>query len=441
MRTDLTPNPESLQRRRLLRAAVRGGIYGMLILGSPLLFVASEPVRYAGQLRDRHTREPIADGVVTLGETVARTDATGAFEIIGTALRIGFRAAGFGRTELDVMQIQRTGMLVELEPVRPKALYLSPFGAASRALREAALEVLAEAALNALVIDVKSDYGMLSWTSAAAAAAGITLPQKSAIAELPGLLARLREAGIYTIARIVVFKDHPFASARPELAVRTRDGGVFRDREGFAWADPSRRETWEYNLAVAVEAAQRGFDEIQFDYVRFPDQSGLVFAQPNTERARVEAITGFLAEARRRLAPYNVFVAADIFGYVLWNPDDTGVGQQLERLPAVVDYLSPMLYPSSFHLGIPGYPNPVAHPYEIVYRSLERARARTAISPLRLRPWLQAFRDYAFDRRAFDTEEIGAQIRAADTFGSDGWMLWNPRNVYSAAGLGGPRNP
>jgi hypothetical protein len=140
-------------------------------------------------------------------------------------------------------------------------------------------------------------------------------------------------------------------------------------------------------------------------------------------------------EARRRLIPYNVFLSADVFGYVCWNLDDTGIGQRIEDLFPALDYISPMLYPSSFQYGIPGYRNPLANPYEIVHRSLEQAKERTKLPSVRFRPWLQAFRDYAFDRRSFGAAEIRIQIDAAETFGSAGWMLWDPRNAYTAAGL------
>ena len=237
------------------------------------------------------------------------------------------------------------------------------------------------------------------------------------------------------VARIVVFKDDRLATAKPDLAVKRNSGAIFKDQEGSGWTDPFNKEAWSYNIAIAVEAATLGFDEIQFDYLRFPDASGLVFARPNTMDNRIEAITGFLREARKQLTSYNVFLAADIFGYVMWNLDDTHIGQRLEELSSVVDYISPMLYPSCFQFGIPGYPVPVAHPYEIVLRSLQNARERTGIAPIRFRPWLQAFRDYAFDRRTFGGTEIKAQIAAAEDFGTDGWMLWNPHNIYSAEGL------
>ncbi|MGH9654679.1 MAG: putative glycoside hydrolase, partial [Bryobacteraceae bacterium] len=149
----------------------------------------------------------------------------------------------------------------------------------------------------------------------------------------------------------------------------------------------------------------------------------------------------FLAEARDKLVPYNVFLAGDVFGYICWNKGDTDVGQKIQDLANVLDYISPMLYPSGFQYGIPKYRDPVAHPYEIVRLSLDRARERTNLDPIRFRPWLQAFRDYAFDRRQFGRAQIQAQIKAADSFGSDGWLLWNPRNVYSAAAIGIKRHP
>ena len=135
------------------------------------------------------------------------------------------------------------------------------------------------------------------------------------------------------------------------------------------------------------------------------------------------------------LAPFNVFLAADTFGYICWNTDDTKIGQKLEHLAAIVDYLSPMLYPSGFQFGIPGYRNAVDHPYEIVRLSLEQGRRRIQMPAVRFRPWLQAFRDYAGSGRSFTAGEIRSQIKAAEDFGADGWMLWNSRNRYSSADL------
>src|SRR5262249_40574042 len=161
------------------------------------------------------------------------------------------------------------------------------------------------------------------------------------------------------------------------------------------------------------------------------DAVGLVFSKPTDEASRTATITAFLKEARRRLVPYNVFLAMDSFGYICWNQNDTGIGQRPEELATAVDVISPMLYPSGFQFGIPGYRNPVENSYEIVHRSLEECKKRTADSPVRYRPWLQAFTDYAFGGVAFGADQITKQVKASRDAGTDGWMLWNPRNVYS----------
>jgi hypothetical protein len=309
------------------------------------------------------------------------------------------------------------------------------FGIGTPGLRDPALKLIEESELNAVVIDIKGDRGLVPYRSAVSLAAQVGAQDVITIKDVSALLAGLKQRGIYTIARIVVFKDRPLAEHRPDLAVKTRAGQLWRDREDLAWTDPFRREVWDYNIALAVEAARHGFDEIQFDYVRFPDASALVYAQASTPETRVRAVEGFLAEARRRLVPYNVFLAADVFGYVCWNPGDTGIGQVLETLVSHLDYLSPMVYPSAYQFGIPAYRNPVTHPYEIVSLTLTRARERSGLPAVRFRPWLQAFPDYAFDRRPFRAAEIRAQISAAEAFGANGWMLWNPQNVYSREGL------
>jgi hypothetical protein len=399
-----------------------------------LLAAADEPIR-RGRVFDANTGHPVEDAMVTLGLSVTRTDKDGNFEIRGAPRQLGARAYGYGRTQIDLTPQREPPHDIRLKPFAPKALYLSFYGIGNRTLRESALDLIEMTDLNALVIDVKGDRGGISYMSAIPLAGQIGAQNVITIKDIGGLLKSLRERGIYTIARIVVFKDEPLASARPDLAVKLPGGAVWKDREGLSWTDPFKKEVWDYNIAVAVEAAQYGFDEIQFDYVRFPDARGLVFSMPNTQESRVKTIGEFLQTARKKITPYNVFLSADLFGYVCWNLDDTGIGQTLESVSQHLDYLSPMLYPSGFQFGIPGYTDPVAHPYEIVYHTLVRAKERSGLLPVRFRPWLQAFRDYAFDRRPYTGREIMQQIKAAEDFGSNGWMLWNPRNEYSSEGL------
>ncbi|MEW6584303.1 MAG: putative glycoside hydrolase [Nitrospirota bacterium] len=397
----------------------------------------SDPMPFtSGKVIDFSTGMAIEGATVTLHDRVAKTDKKGMFFFNTVGRKLAVRACGYLRAEMKTSNPSLSRSLtIRLQPFTPKALYLTVYGIGDRRIRSSALKLIEETELNSLVIDVKGDRGIIPYRSSLPAASKIGAQKIITVKDMKALIGSLRERGVYLIARIVVFKDNLLALAKPHLAVQTRDGTVWRDREDLAWADPFRKEVWDYNISIAVEAAQYGFDEIQFDYVRFPDTVGLVFSKPNTEEERVKAISDFLVEAKRRLAPYNVFLDADIFGYVFWNINDTKIGQKLESLIDPVEYLSPMLYPSGFRYGIPGYRKPVAHPYEIVSLTLRNGKERANLPSVRFRPWLQAFRDYAFDRRLFGGREIRDQIKAAEDFGSHGWMLWNPQNTYSADGL------
>ena len=408
----------------------------MILLTAAGLVAADGVSTYTGQIVDSATKKPIAGATVTVGITTARTGADGVFRIEGTLTEtILVRAWGYRRAQVSTSAHTPGMRKIELAPCRPKALYLSVFGIGSQALREPAVRLIEATELNALVIDVKGDRGLIPYRTSVPLAAQADANRIITVKDIQKLVADLHTHGLYLIARIVVFKDDPLASARPDFAVKSSGNRIWRDREGLRWTDPGKKEARDYNIDIAVEAARNGFDEIQFDYARFPDAIGLTFCVPNDEENRVRAISQFFEEARKRLVPYNVFLAADIFGYVCWNLNDTCIGQKLEALAPLVDYISPMLYPSGFRFGIPGYRLPVAHSSEIVRLSLDKARQRTGLTPLRFRPWLQAFRDYAFDHRVFGAMEIRDQIQAAEDFGSDGWMLWNPHNRYSAAGL------
>ncbi|MCX5909403.1 MAG: putative glycoside hydrolase [Deltaproteobacteria bacterium] len=385
---------------------------------------------------DYFTGEPIPGARVTLNDEFVLTDQQNMFPVPKPGSRLKVRAQGYMRADQVIPASSLPApATIKLMPLQPKALYLSFYGIGDRSIRASAIKLIEETELNSLVIDVKGDRAMIPYRSSIPLAKETGAQRINTVRDVHGLIKNLKEKGIYTIARIVVFKDDLLAQARPDLAVKNERGEIWRDRENLAWLDPFKKEVWDYNIQIAVEAAQIGFDEIQFDYVRFPDASAPRFSMPNTEENRVKAVTGFLMEAKNKLMPYNVFLAADIFGYVCWNYNDTNIGQKLEALVSHVDYLSPMLYPSGFQFGIPGYRKPIANPYEIVYLSLKKAQERTQVPSTRFRPWLQAFRDYAFDRRIFNGKEIRDQINASSKFGSQGWMLWNPGNKYSSHGL------
>ena len=266
--------------------------------------------------------------------------------------------------------------------------------------------------VNAVVIDVKGDRGKLTYKSAVPLAEQIGANAEPTVANIDELLASMKQRGLYTIARIVVFKDDVLArngkAAGLDVAIKdSLSDRPWTDGEGLAWVDPLRQEVWEYNIELAREAAAKGFDEIQFDYARFPlDAAGRLIGQPGPllealdHRARsCRCCRRLLAAGPRSAPPAGAFVSADVFGSVAWTDGDNGVGHDIELLAGSVDYLCPTLYPSSFRTGLPGlfpYPQVIQQPYAVVFESVRRARIRMAESGTVLRPWLQYFDDYTW---------------------------------------------
>src|SRR5256885_2064925 len=222
-------------------------------------------------------------------------------------------------------------MTVALRPKVVRAAYLTYYGVADKTIRERVLELVAHTELNAVVIDVKGDRGLIPYRTAVPLALEAGAQGPVIIKDFEGFLASLKARNIYTIARIVTFKDNLLAAHRPDLAILdTRTGKGWIDNEKLAWVDPFREEVWNYNIAIAQEAVRKGFDEVQFDYVRFPTDgklSAAKYAKPNNRDTRLPTIAGFLERARKEIGPLGAFVAADVFGYTAFNENDTDIGQ------------------------------------------------------------------------------------------------------------------
>jgi len=395
------------------------------------------PKMVSGQILDA-SRAPLEGASVVIGGVEHRTDAEGRFTVEGHPpdASLLVKRPGFSKA---VVPPTRDAIEVVMKPQVVKAAYLTYFGVGDKGIRSRVLELAARTELNAVVIDVKGDRGWILYRTEVPEALAVGAQGPGTLKDFDGLMADLKARGLYTIARIVTFKDNILANSRPDLAIiDTRTGKPWIDNEKLAWVDPFREEVWRYNVAIAREAAKRGFDEIQFDYVRFPTDGKLgaaKYASPNNKETRLPAIAGFLGLARRELGPLGVYVAADVFGYTAFNENDTDIGQRIEELAPHLDYFCPMVYPSGYHVGIPGFRNPVQHPYEIVHESVRLIQKRASHTRVRVRPWLQDFKDYAFDKRIFGVTEIRAQIKGADDAGAVGWMLWNPRNDYTAGAL------
>ena len=331
-------------------------------------------------------------------------------------------------------EIERTVQRVSGELERTvKGIYV-PIGVAGDSDRmDRLIDLVLATELNAMVIDVKDDNGWIAYRSGLDSVS-LYRTQQARLGELQELATRLDELGIYAIARVVVFKDSRLVLARPELAVQHRDGGPWRDRTGAAWLDPYSREAWQYTIDISVEVAEAGFPEVQFDYVRFPTDGAVsaaryTWAEENTSRADV--ITAFLEEAQWALAGAGAFSSADVFGLVTTVADDMRIGQNWERVSAVVDYMSPMVYPSHYGPNIYGLPVPNEAPYETVWHAMEDGLERTTSRDALIRPWLQ---DFSWGHR-YGPAEVRAQIDAVHDWGVDSWLLWNAGGVYTREAL------
>lgn len=320
-------------------------------------------------------------------------------------------------------------------PAVVRGVYVNAQAAGRSDRLDALLALADQSELNTFVIDVK-ERGEVSFQTAIplASEAGA---QRDYIPDLRALLVRLKEHGIYPIARIVCFYDPVLATARPDLAIRTVADELWRDLEGgIPWVDPSNPDVWAYNIDLAREALEAGFAEIQWDYVRFPDVSDaartdMVFPA-RAGRSSVEVIREFISLSRGALASFDAPITADVFGRVITTDSDTIIGQDWDELVQVTDVILPMVYPALYWAGSFGIPDPNADPYQLVRAAMGSAVERNAAvggSVATIRPWLQAF---TLGFPDYGAEQIRAQIQAVEDSGLVEWLFWNANSVYPA---------
>jgi hypothetical protein len=286
--------------------------------------------------------------------------------------------------------------------------------------------------MNTLEVDVKDENGDVAFYAEAPALAqdvGAAQPyyDPAALAEA------VHDADVYLIGRVVVFEDPKLAEGRPGLAIRTRAGSLWRNNAGLAWTNPYDRRVWKYNVDIAEAAAKAGFDEIMFDYVRFPsdgDVGNAVYAGKRAE-PKWQTIADFVEYASARLKPLGVRVSAALFG--LSATRDLGIGQRPRLLAKYLDTIYPMVYPSHYGAGEYNLPDPNADPGRTVSFSLLDFRRKLEGRSVRIVPWLQ---DFSLGR-AYTLADVQAQIRAARRADSAGYMLWNAAGTYTSGALSG----
>lgn len=372
------------------------------------------------------------------------------------------------------------------EKVRVKGIYVTGAMAGTSNM-DNLIALVDRTELNTMVIDVKNDEGRVVYDMDSAFVREIGAV-KEYVSDMPGLIRKCKEHGIYLIARIVAFKDPFLAENRQDLALTDKNGNIFRDKSGLAWVNPYKREVWDYLLEIARQAASVGFDEIQFDYIRFSTDAGMSkvdFGEDALEQDKEDVITEFTIYAAQELHDMGVPLSADVYGVIIDSKLDASiVGQNYYEMAKHLDYISPMVYPSHYGPGNLGLAVPDAQPYETIFRSMKTSRkvlagmgreaenmqvsgndvsgnsisgnsisennasgkSMDAADPKDLvpnqeiradvRPWLQDFTaTWVKGHIRYGPEEIRAQIQAVYDAGYEEWILWNASNRYTEGGL------
>ncbi|HWV34298.1 MAG TPA: putative glycoside hydrolase [Thermomicrobiales bacterium] len=380
--------------------------------------------------------EPIQGARVVSGNVWDITGKDGIYELardqIDASKPLTFVAPGYKDQQQPVPSGSEP-LEIKLDYFSVKGIYFSTALSNTPEDIDRLINLINTTELNAIVIDVKEELVFYDSQVSFFRDAGTVQPSL----DLPNFLQTLRDNNIYTIARQVVFKDSLVAEARPDLAVKNEQTGEpWRDMNDVSWVNPTNEILWQANVDMAVELAQLGFDEIQYDYVRFPtdgDLSTMDFGVEYNQANREAAIEGFLKLSHEALIPTGAKLSADVFGYTMLVDDDLGIGQNFASLVDYVDYLSPMVYPSHYGDSAIGYAPPNDYPYELISDSMVRARGMLGGNARPIRPWLQDF-DFP-GMTPYGPKEVRAQIDAVEENGGSGWLLWDPNNVYTAEAL------
>lgn len=360
-----------------------------------------------------------------------------------------------------------------------KAIYMTSWVSGMKKWREELVQFINKTEVNALVIDVKDYSGYISFDTQDSEIKKLGTEQIRCV-DLKDFIQYLHQNNIYVIARITVFQDPLYSQRVPSQAVQSKKGGVWRDKHGLGYVDPSSKPFWDYIVRLAKACEKVGFDEINFDYIRFPtdgNMKDMVFPISGPKMAKIpskqylqvsqdkiitlnrevstngsQVVTGtnpslntlvvspkaillteFYRYLHSQMKELSIPISADLFGMVLTNTDDLNIGQVLELAAPCFDYIGPMIYPSHYPPGFKNFSKPAEHPYEIVNFVLKQGSRRLTLigqSPNKLRPWLQDFNLGAI----YDAGKINAQKKAVYDAGLNSWFMWDPRNKYTRGG-------
>ncbi|HEX2910332.1 MAG TPA: putative glycoside hydrolase [Chloroflexia bacterium] len=395
-----------------------------------------------GQIKDQNGNG-IASAYVTLGDLSVETAADGSYSFSNPpeSGTINAHAAGFRRGTAQYSRTVRAD--VTLQPFQVKAVYLDPADIATPGNLNNFLNSITNTGITAVIVDLKDESGKVLYDSKLPLAQTLLAGNDKRIPSLAALLKTLQDHKLYTIGRIVCFKDPVMTDIKPDWTLKSRSTGKpWADAGGYNWINPYKRDSWDYYLGLAEEAGKAGFDEIQFDTLHFPvlgklDDIDYQLQDGRTSNAstRQDTINAFLKAARDKLSPLGVYTSVNVLGSALIENDDLGIGMSVTAMAPNVDYISPLIYPVEWQDGAFGIPKPTENPYELVRQSMLSAQSQLKERVAQVRPWLQ---DFSRGDIKYDETKVRDEIRAIEEFqqkGGSGWILYNPNSKYTVSAL------
>ncbi|HEY4477293.1 MAG TPA: putative glycoside hydrolase [Candidatus Paceibacterota bacterium] len=316
-------------------------------------------------------------------------------------------------------------------PDAVRAVYMTSWVAGTASIRDPLLSFVENSEINSIVIDVKDYSGKMSFEVDNSVVDAMQSEEKR-IPDMRAFIDRLHQKNIYVIARITVFQDPQAARMRSDLAVKNKNGGLWKDKNGLAYIDPGAKDFWAYIVEMSRVSERVGFDEINFDYIRFPSDGQIALAvfPFQNGRAKADVLEDFFKYLRGELKDLSVPISADVFGLTTYADDDLNIGQVLERTAPYFDYIAPMVYPSHYASGFGGFKNPAEYPYEVIFKSMSRGIEKLKAmgeDAKKFRPWIQDF-DLGTN---YGIAEVNKQKQALYDLGIQSWMAWDPSNNYT----------
>jgi len=373
--------------------------------------------------------------------------------------------------EVEKEEVNQEMLHIET-PEQVKAIYMTSCVAGTPSFREKLVSLINETEINSVMIDIKDYTGTISYNPSNEELRHMWENARCGTSDMKEFIKSLHYDGIYVIGRVTVFQDPHLTSIRPDLAVKfASTGEVWKDHKGLSFTDVSAKEVWDYHIAIAKDAYGIGFDEINFDYIRFPSDGPMddIYFPFSKDTPKAVALEKFFAYLHENLKETGMVTSADIFGMTTTNTDDLNIGQVLERVLPYFDYVAPMVYPSHYPKDFNGWSNPNDYPHEVVEFAMASAvkRSESTVSSVetlyteyvppvednletleineardgyykkpsfsrdKLRTWIQDF-DYGGD---YGPEEVRAQIEASYDAGVKSFMIWDPGNTYTREAL------